>query len=248
MRNVEDRRARQVVLVAVWVYFVEAVGLGPLGVLGIPAVWMVAHARIRFAIPVVLALAAGIWLDPLGCANHHFVLLYVVLMWGLTGSDRTAARWLYAALMGAATLQKLAVPAFRDGSFVAYLIATGGLPQGLFELWTPLGVEQNRAALDVATASGAQGLSGPPGLAWLGLGGAWGILAVEALLTGLCVAAHRAFGPLAVTFVVLLPLVRFELVFACILAALTTLATAGWPQRAARVWVVVTAILACLAG
>jgi hypothetical protein len=244
----EARRARQIVLLAVWVYAVELLGLGPLGVLGIPVAWVAARRRLRFALPVGVALLVTIWIDPLARPNHHFVLLYLIVLWGLNGPDRHAARWLYVALMAVATLQKLAVPAFRDGSFIAWLLSTGRLPQLLFELWTPEAVEMNRIAVDAATPHIAQGLLGPPGLAWWGRFGAWGILLVEGALAALGASAHRWFGPLAVLFVVLLPVMRFEFVFACILSALTALATAGWPQRLARSWTVVMAIVACLAA
>ncbi len=69
-------------------------------------------------------------------ANHHWVMLYACVMFGLAEGDseqgdgaylQRSAALLIAALMGVAVLQKIVAPEFCDGSFFAHLIDTGAL-------------------------------------------------------------------------------------------------------------------------
>ncbi len=196
-----------------------------------------------------LALLAGVGFDPLGVPNHHFVLLYLSILLALNGPDRVAARWLYAALMLFATLQKVASPSFRDGSFMAWLTVDGGLCEGPLTL---LGLEpwfaHNRALITERPLE-THVLAGPLQGLWLwGLVVSWGIIAVEAVLSGLATRGGRGFAGLSIAFVVLLPFVRTELVFTSTLAVLTGIALSGGARRFCWIWAAGAAVAAILVG
>ena len=96
--------------------------------------WLVTNRRLRTAVlAVLLPIAAfGPLSYPfLDLDNHHVLTLYWLLALLLTGmaSDpldalRRSARWLLALVFVFATLWKLLVPDFADGSFLTYLLAT----------------------------------------------------------------------------------------------------------------------------
>ena len=97
----------------------------------------------RFWGGVTLYYLAHIIYDPYWLANHHYVLFYTALAMTLSTlrSDdvqearvifRHNARAMMVILMGAATLQKLLSPSYRDGSFYAYLISHGGFGRPLW--------------------------------------------------------------------------------------------------------------------
>lgn len=88
---------------------------------------------------LILFQVAALVLSPLDQANHHFVLTYAMMILALSVSQPAplglvskSARGLFVVVMGMATIQKLLSATFRDGSFMAYLLATGGLGRGLW--------------------------------------------------------------------------------------------------------------------
>jgi hypothetical protein len=195
--------------------------------------------------PAVAAalLAVGAVASPLGVPNHHFVLGYLMLLLTLNGpfgpDAATAARWLYAALMGVAATQKALSPSFADGSFLAWLWLDGGLFGPLLQVspvWQDI-FAHNQALLAEAGPD-PRVLQGPrAGLAWWGWGWSWAVIGVEAALAALALRPGRAFATCAAGFAVLLPFARQELVFASILAVLTGLAVGEGPvRRGCMVW------------
>lgn len=170
------------------------------------------------AATVAVAFAAA----PLSLANHHVVAGWYCLSWALVGDDPAARRSLYAAMMGMATLQKLLSSAFWTGSFVGWMGLTGEWARPLWRAVPPVarmvGINEGRL---VAAELEPVVLVAPPGTATAALGFTWLILVVETALTWGAWRGHRGFVPLATAFVVLLPLVRDEWVFASLLAALT---------------------------
>lgn len=76
---------------------------------------------------------------PFDLPNHHYALTYITLAMALSLSAsesedahlRTGARWILVAIMGWATLQKATSARFMDGSYMGYILATGGFAQPL---------------------------------------------------------------------------------------------------------------------
>jgi hypothetical protein len=174
----------------------------------------------------------AVGLDPAGLPNHHFLLAYIAGAVLLNGpSVAEAARWLYVALMFFAALQKVLSPTFVDGSFLAWMMLDGGL-FGPILGWVPGWDEVTALNRQIVAASGypptlpERVLYGP---VWLALAGrlfAWSVVAVELALCLLAAGWPRstAFHVLGTGFVLLLPVVRPEWIFAAALALLTGLA------------------------
>ena len=103
--------------------------------------WMVNDRRWRVGVLSVLLVlaAAGPLSSPLlDLDNHHFLKLYWLLALLLTGmaSDpvaalRRSARWIIGLVFVFATVWKLLVPDFVDGSLLTYLLATDGNMDGV---------------------------------------------------------------------------------------------------------------------
>lgn len=170
-----------------------------------------------------LGIGLAVLAAPLAVPNHLVVAGWLALLVALRGGrDPAAARALYGVLMGLATVQKLLSPDF--GSFVGFLGLTGGLVRPLWglEAWARL-FEGNHALVDGVPLGEAVVLRGPASTGAWSVAVAWGIVAVEAALTGLAVRGGRAFLGLAAAFVVALPVVREEPVFAAVLAGSTAL-------------------------
>lgn len=86
-------------------------------------------------VAMVAILTLGIASRPFDVPNHHFVLTYLTVAMALAlsaGPDDAAevlrwnGRWLIVVIMGFATLHRLLSDDFMDGSYVGYMIATGG--------------------------------------------------------------------------------------------------------------------------
>jgi len=93
---------------------------------------------------VVMAgiMALGIAARPFDVPNHHFVLTYLAIAMALSlsaGADQAGsvlrwnARWLIVAIMGFATVHRLLSDQFMDGSYVGYMIVTGGFMSPLLQ-------------------------------------------------------------------------------------------------------------------
>lgn len=127
-------------LVHLWVMFEQWPGW-PLLLVALYIVIGAALLRLKqaFWVGLILAQVVMLGLRPLDQANHHFVLTYAMMIMALAASQPAplwligqSARWLFVVVMGMASLQKLLSETFRDGSFMAYLLATGGLGRGLW--------------------------------------------------------------------------------------------------------------------
>ena len=103
--------------------------------------WLVTDRRWRVGVLTILFVlaAAGPLTSPLlDLDNHHFLKLYWLLALLLTGmaSDpvaalRRTARWMIGLVFVFATVWKLLVPDFVDGSLLTYLLATDGNMDGM---------------------------------------------------------------------------------------------------------------------
>ena len=109
----------------------------------------------------VLALTslAHIYRDWPGPANHTYAFLYLCLIMVLVMLNQqqerasllqSNTRWLFAAIMLLAVLQKVITPGYLDGSINAFWLATGGYGKPLYaqsEAWQEV-VQHNYALLD----------------------------------------------------------------------------------------------------
>jgi len=213
-------------------------GEGPWGSVGLFAITVGLAAIPRGFGAIAIWVLVGFLSHPLAFANHHVVAGWLCLSLALADDDPGARRSLYAAMMGMATLQKLLSPSFVSGAFVGWMGLTG---EWLRPVWTLNPGWRETVALNEARVAAA-GLDpvvlvAPPGTTAWALGFAWTVLVVEGLLVALALRGHRAFLPLAALFVGVLPLVRYEPVFAAVLAALTALcAPRGRARWALLVW------------
>jgi hypothetical protein len=172
-----------------------------------------------------LCIGGVVVVAPLAVPNHWVVAGWLALLLALReGRDPAAARALYGVVMALATVQKLLSPHFIDGSFIGLLGLTGGLlrPLWAFEAWARL-FDANAALIAEAPLGHPVTLRGPQTTWAWSLMVSWGILAIEGALAGMAVRGGRVFLALAASFVVALPVVRDEPVFASVLAALTAL-------------------------
>jgi hypothetical protein len=242
---------RAAVLTPFLAYGLIWLDLGAVGVLGLLAAPLLARWMKGALVAIGGLLLVGAAAYPLAVPNHHFVLGYLAVLLVLNGPDQRASRWLYAALMGMAALQKALSPAYADGSYMAWLTLDGGLVAPIMG-WIPgweaiAGANQELVRASAHPASlPVRTLVGPAaGLPVFGLVASWVVIGVEALLAALVLARSRAFAGWAVAFVVLLPLVRPEYIFASTLSAPTGLALppARWRQ-VCLAWAVVMGVAA----
>lgn len=199
-------------------------------------------------------LVVGVFMLPFDVPNHHFVLAYVTLALAIALSApetarastlRWNARWLLVAIMGFATLHKVISPAFMDGSYLAYVLATGGFGAPVLALCHACGaaavqnaslVGEFRAALPASEA--AVMLAAPlPNLAVAGRAFAWAIVAGEALLflAFLVAPSRRVSHIFLLVFAATLGVIRQEFLFIsvlCLLGLLSCSPRMVWLRRA----------------
>jgi hypothetical protein len=188
---------------------------------------------------------------PLAVANHHHLATWLALAVTLAALARDdpapplaeSARWLFAGVMGFAALHKLLSPDYRDGSFLGFLIARGGLLEPiLVHLDQPASLlGTNAAAVDSflaapPTPGGTLALAPPFGhaeLAVIARTASWAIVVVEAAFA--VAAALRPRSPwlhgALLAFLAALAVTRRELVFLSLLAALGLAMLATTPSR-----------------
>ncbi|MBX2801121.1 MAG: hypothetical protein KTR31_25800 [Myxococcales bacterium] len=229
-------RIADVAVLAPFLALAAELGLGPAALLGVLLARWAATPALWWA--VFASLGAALVLDPLGAANHHWMLTWMALLLALRGHRSSLGpRALYATMMGLAVIHKLRSQSYLDGSMLAWLLVEGGLfPWAMEPLGLQWMVERNLAVVPPGPAH----LAGPVQLAVLGKLLAWTLLAWEAVLVAL--APSRWFPPVALLFVVLLPFVRAEWVFASTVAVLTGLGCIGRWRQAALAWGVCCAV------
>lgn len=104
------------------------------------------------------ALVADIVTNPLGPANHHYVLAYTTACAALTCSLRVdqqehawalGCRGLLVVAVLFAGLQKLCSNTFVDGSFMSFMLARGAFFEPILRLWPDAwsAIELNRSAM-----------------------------------------------------------------------------------------------------
>ena len=192
-------------------------------------------------------------LAPFDVPNHHYALTYVALLLALAlsgaeaaqeGHLRAGARWLLVAIMGLAVVQKLASATFMDTSYIAYLLATGGIAPGLLAFCTSCqeAIASNVRAVDefrpvLPGPESTSALASPfPGFASVARGFTLAILAVEAWLVSAFIAVpgrRLAHGSLLV-FVVSLGVLRQEYLFIAVVSLLGLLSAGRdlvWERR-----------------
>lgn len=210
---------------------------------------------------VAAGLALGIAGRPYAVANHHFVLAWASLAMALSlsapveerqGLVRHNARWLIVALMGFATVHKLASPDFMNGAFLTFGISTGSFGEPLLRFCDGCAriVEENQRTVGAFRALPPDSVAAvtlrPPIANLVAAGRAFGasILIVEAALFALFLLAPRgrAAHVLVLAFAVGLAMIRQELVFISVVVALGYLACPSdrtWLKRTYMVAAVV---------
>ncbi|HSM36572.1 MAG TPA: hypothetical protein VK837_09275 [Longimicrobiales bacterium] len=210
---------------------------------------------------VTLGLAFGIAGRPFAVANHHFVLTWASLAMVLSlsapdgervGLVRHNVRWLLVAIMGFATLHKFISGPFMDGSFLAFGISAGAFAEPLVGYCArcAAAIAQNEAALGafratVPEAGASITLVDPIGnLSLVARAFGASIIFVEAaMFAGFLLAPRSRWTHLLVlAFAVVLGVIRQELTFISVVAALGYLSCPSghlWLRRAYLVAAVV---------
>jgi hypothetical protein len=219
----------------------------------------------RFWAVIAAILAAQAAALPLTVPNHHYALTWTTFAIALTLSAeesereelaRQAAAWIIVAIMTLATAHRLASPAFMDGSYLGYMLATGGFLKPILSVCDGCvtAAQANQALvadLRAAVPSTGEGVTLQPlphlpnlVVATRGFGTA--ILAIEASVAILFLLRrnHRLAHWSLLFFAATLGVIRQELLFISVVSMLGLLSCPthlAWERRAYTLAVVVFA-------